>query len=192
MIKSSIVTYLDKELTDKVREVQKRLYELTGSRACLDLWGPHITVGSGVTIPDADEADFLKHLSTVAKEFTPFPVTIKDYDFMDNFSAGKTSGAYTPYVIYLGVVVNPELQHLAETIEEKVIKGRETYWHQQWPYNPHITLAFKDLNKEGFERAKKLLANKPFAGETTIDHVAIHRQNEKGVFEETDRFSFIG
>ena len=62
MIKSSIVAYLDQSLTKKVRAVQEELFTLTGSRACIDLWEPHITVGSGVMIPDEKESDFLKSL----------------------------------------------------------------------------------------------------------------------------------
>lgn len=45
----SLVSFLSGEEYKQVRELQKELSTITGSRKCLEDWLPHITIGGGVT-----------------------------------------------------------------------------------------------------------------------------------------------
>ncbi len=182
-----IIIYLDSNLTKKVRTVQNKLLEMTDSHACIDIWEPHITVGSGMRIDNKDLNFVYKDIKSVVKNFKPFKIKIKNYNFMDNWPGGKTLD-YTHYVIYLDVIVNKTLQKLAEELMGNVTAKRERYYNQPWPYNPHLTVAFKDLNKEGFLKAKKILEKEKFEGETIVDHVAIATERESGKWVEYKRF----
>ena len=153
-----IIIYLDENLNKKIRAIQERLLEITGSRACLDTENPHITVGSGIKVDEKNLELVCGEIKSVAKKFKPFKIKIKNYKFIDDWVGGKTS-SYTPYVIYLDIVVNRNLQKLAEELMKKVTNKYERYYDQPWPYNPHLTVAFKDLDKRGFLKAKKILEN---------------------------------
>ena len=41
------------------------------------------------------------------------------------------------------------------------------------PYLPHVTLAFRDLSREGFEAGSAYLADKTIHLSSTIDHIAL-------------------
>ena len=108
---------------------------------------------------------------------------------MDDWPGGKLKG-YSPFVIYLDVVVSPDLQRLAEELEKNVIRGRDVYYKQPWPFHPHLTIAFKDLTKGGFLKARKLLENEIFSSTILVDHVAIIKETSEGKFVEYKRFNF--
>lgn len=172
MHKFPIIIYTDEQFTKKVRTIQQELYALTGSRACLDLWEPHITIGSAVMVKEVDTTNLFNDMEKALANSTPFQVQIKNFGFMDNWPGGNM-GSYTPYVIYLDVMVNNELLELAQNIRDQVTSKRERSYNMPWPYTPHLTVAFKDLGKQGFEKARLLLKDRTFEHTTTIDHVAI-------------------
>ncbi|MBI4116140.1 2'-5' RNA ligase family protein [Candidatus Pacearchaeota archaeon] len=188
-MKFPIVIYLDKNLTKKIRGIQKRLSKITGSRACLDMETPHITIGSGIKINKKDFELVSMEINSVVKNFKQFKIKIKNYKFMDDWIGGKTPG-YTSYVIYLDVVVNENLQKLAEELMDKVTSKHERYYDQPWPYNPHLTVAFKDLDKNGFLKAKEILENEKFEAEMIVDNAAISTEGKNGKWAEYKRFKF--
>jgi len=174
-----IIIYTDSALTKKVRSIQQELHELTGSKACLELWEPHITVGSAVKVDDDEVADLLNDMKDATRGLKPFQINIENFNFMDNWPGGKMDD-YTPYVVYLDVIVNPQLQRLAENIRDTVTSKRNCSYTMPWPYNPHLTVAFKDLNKEEFEKAKQLLQGRTFKYTTMVDHVALAEELPNG------------
>ena len=119
-----IIIYLDKFLTKRVREIQRKLFDLTGSRSCIDIWEPHITIGSGMRVKEDDLELVYDDIKSVVENFKPFKIKIRNYNFIDNWPGGKTPG-YTKYVIYLDVIVNSQLQKLARELMEKVTVKRE-------------------------------------------------------------------
>lgn len=171
-----LVAYVDEALTAKVRTIQQQLSDLTGSHACLDVWDPHISVGSEVWLKDDELDDYASELKAATANTPPFLVTIANFGFIDNWSGGKLPGN-TPYGVFLDVVVTPELQHLVELIRP-VCAARRQYFEMPWPYHPHITIAFKDLTQEGYEKAKQLFEKQPFSVRTAIDSFSIVRHNE--------------
>jgi len=183
----SIIIYLDKKLNQKVRDIQRELFNLTGSRACLDLWKPHLTIGAGVRVDDKKLGSLYKDIKENLKGIKPFKVKIKDYGFMNNWMSGKLKG-FTKYVAYLDVIKNKELQKLFNILKKNVTDKREIFY---WPiskYDPHITAAFKDLEHKGFLKAKKFLNNKKFEDELTIDHIALVKENPDESWTEYKRF----
>src|SRR3989344_8688832 len=123
----SIVIYFDKKLNHKVRNIQKELFNLTGSRACLDLWKPHFTIGAGVRLEDKRLNFLYKDIEKNLKGIKSFKVKIKDYCFMDNWIGGKLKG-FTKYVVYLNIIKNKELQKLFDILKKNVINKREIFY----------------------------------------------------------------
>ena len=188
MEKYSQVIYLNEKLIQKVILIQKKLFRITGSRACLDLWKPHITIGDGLWLDKDSEEKYCEKIASVVQNFSPFYVGAKNYTFEDDWNSGDLG--YSPFAISLGVVVNNKLNNLAEAVKNKITVNFSSFYRQPLPYMPHITVAFKDLNKEDYEKAKELLKNETFDDKTIIDHVSISKENAEGLWIEYKRFRF--
>jgi len=108
---------------------------------------------------------------------------------MDNWMEGKLEG-FTKYVACFDVINNEKLQHLFDVLKKNVTDTREIFY---WPiseYNPHITMAFKDLEHEGFLKAKEFLKDKKFENELVVNHIALAKENPDESWTEFKRFNF--
>ncbi|MBU0636023.1 2'-5' RNA ligase family protein [Candidatus Micrarchaeota archaeon] len=184
----SIVSYFDQELTKEIQFLQEKLLDLSGSSACLDIWEPHITVGSGVEMEQSKLPEFYQDIQSAITSFEPFEVAIAGFDFIDSF-VGKVDNC-SLYVVYLRVIPSEKLQLLAERIKKHVTDKQKVWYTQPWPFIPHITLAFKDLSQEGFEKAKVFFQNEHFTKTTKIDHVSIVLEIQEKKWREYKRFGF--
>jgi 2'-5' RNA ligase len=186
--KFSLVCYLEGESKQKVRDLQNKLFDLTGSRACLDCWEPHITVGDGVWV-NADELkeaeSFFQRLADAEK---PFEVTLEGFGGRTDRPSG-IGEVTTPYVLWIDVVVNDELRQLVQTIQATITSKYSLWWSMPQPYTPHATLAFRDLSEEGHRLGTELLKNEGFKDTITVSHIAlVENLPEKDV--EYKRFYF--
>jgi 2'-5' RNA ligase len=186
--KYSIVTYLNDESSKKVREIQQKLFELTGSRACLDEWEPHTTVGSGIWVTEEELAEVEKTFTQLAKETKPFSVTVSGFGGLTDRKGGEGE-ATTPYVLWIDIVVGDELKNLAGMIEEEVTSKYKLWYKMPVPYTPHVTVAFRDLNKEGYEKGREYLKELNFEDEIIISHIALV-EKLPGKDVEYKRFDF--
>jgi len=185
----SVIIYLNKKLNKRVRDIQKKLLDLTNSKACLDLWEPHLTIGAGVRVDDKELDLLYKDIKKNLEGIKSFKVKIKNYGFMDNWMGGDLKG-FTKYVIYLHVIKNRKLKRLFNILKKNVTDKREIFYKPIEKYIPHITMAFKDLSHEKFLKAKKILKNKKFKDELIIDHIALARENPNEEWPEYKRFKF--
>ena len=124
---------------------------------------PHITLQPPFEWAD----DNLPLLETSLKEFAsrqqPIAITLKGFN------------AFAPRVIYINVVISPELLTLqadlmayAESnlgIVDKVSKTR--------PFVPHITVAFRDLTKQNFRVAWPEFVKRQLHFEFTADKLTL-------------------
>lgn len=174
-----IIIYLNKELEKQVRILQKEISDLTGSTASLDLWKPHITVGSAVQVEDSGLEDFYDDLKEIAHDSELFSIQLDSFDFMEDWSGAK-EGIDSPYVVYLKIAHSQQLEDLALLIKECITLERRCTYSMPWPYKPHLMLAFKDLDEDGFKKAKNLLQDRSFKANIQVDHIAIAQQLEGG------------
>ncbi len=168
----SVVTYLEGEAKAEVRALQEKLAEVTGSRECLDSWQPHLTVGDGPTVTDAELSELEAAMRTLTETETPFSVTLAEFGEKTDRKGGAGE-ITTPYVLHIKVQVNPALERLVARIEREITSQYELWYHMPQPYAPHVTLAFRDLTEEGFYTGRKFLANMSFAQDIEINHVAL-------------------
>ena len=166
----SIVCYLENEHHDRVRVIQKELLKLTGSRKCLDSWSPHLTIGSGILVISEKQAEIDKSFGKLTNEQKEFEVLLADFGGTENF---KGADGLTPYVLWINVVVNKELQTLFDNIAETITCKYDTFWPRIIQYVPHVTVAYGDLNAEGYEKGKMYLSELKFTDTIKISHVAL-------------------
>ncbi len=167
----SVVCYLDSDSTNTIRSIQKKLGELTGARASLDLWRPHITVGDGIEIDDRELVAVRSAFENSIKNTNSFYISMYDILKID-FREGGVGGTTTPYGPYLDVVRNDDLLGLVEKTSE-VSRQLNKWYFMPSPYHPHCALAFKDLNEEGFIKGARYLDDQTFNIKAKIDHIAL-------------------
>lgn len=189
MHKFSLVIYFDKKLTNKIISLQRELYRLTGSHACLDIWQPHLTIGSGIIVQDENIKQVKKILKSITSKVSPFEVVVKDFSFMNNWPGGKLPG-HTKYLVGLDVKVNKNLSWLAQVVKLELTDKCKVWYEQPWPYLPHLTIAYKDLNLEGFKKANEIYKKKNFSGKTLINHIALVQKNKNGIWKKYVIFKF--
>lgn len=168
-MKLSIVSYLDPDTTRQVRELQKTLSDLTGSIAALTSWSPHITLGDGVEVDDTDT--LVAELTQIANSTNSFDLKVSGFSSIDSRPIGRGEIS-TPYVIYIDVVPNQALLDLVQKIG-RVTNEYETWYLMHRPYLPHVTLAFRDLTKDGYEKGLEYLKDKDVELVSKIDHIAL-------------------
>jgi len=167
----SIVSYMDESATWHIRELQQTLSDLTGSKASLLSWEPHLTVGDGVTVDDDQFQKLVNEVKTSAVALPAFSLQLSGFSSIDNRPIGKNEVS-TPYVLYIDVIVSQQLLDVVSAVE-KITRSGEKWYHMPSPYLPHVTLAFRDLTAEGYQKGLAYLDGRSVDITTTIDHIAL-------------------
>ena len=180
-----LIAVLDPEAARAVRQIQLELEEVSGSHACLREWQPHISVGSEAWVKDNEVDAYADRLREATKGIRSMEVVINGFNYIDFWIGGMLKG-HTRYVIFLGVHATPQIQRLAEAVETVTAKEK-LFYKMHWPYVPHVTLAYKDLTGDGYRKAKQLLSFRQFVCSARLDHFALMKQDDQGMFQEHRR-----
>lgn len=186
--KFSIVCYLAGEKLDRVRNLQEEVSKLTGSRASLDSWIPHVTVGDGIWVSEPELKILEKELFELTNQQEKFLVNIGGFGGLTNRKGGEGE-VTTPYVLWIDVDVNENLKKLVDNIYSQVSSKYKLWYSMPKPYTPHVTVAFRDLSKEGYYKGLQFLEDKKFSDEIEVSHIAlVEKLPDKDV--EYKRFYF--
>ena len=180
------VAYLERYNEKKIRNLQKELSILTGSKSCLLEWRPHITVGKALELNKLQLQKLKKELTDFASSQPSFDIELKDYGFMIHKIVAKLFNC-EPYVIYLNVVANHRLVAFVKKLD--AIMKKYDFNFDIFPYNPHLTLAFKDLDQDGYNKARRYLKNKTFSDIFKISSFSLATDKKgDGEFKEVIKF----
>lgn len=139
--------------------------------ASLNSWEPHITLGDGIILYEEQLSPFDRSIEKAVSSYKPFMLSLSDFGFLDNWNGGSNHKA-TPYVIYINVVLTETLAQLVNAIATAT-ESNEKWYCMPRPYLPHVTLAFRDLTKKGYEIGKNYLEGQKVLTTAEIDHVAL-------------------
>lgn len=138
---------------------------------------PHITVIAPFRPKKEVSIEALfQTIETFAKEQEPFEIVLQ------NFSKFDTR------VIFVAVELSEQLENLWKKLNLQLAKAfqiKEKYKI----YNPHITVAFKDLEKAMFPKAWLYFSTTEFQREFEANHLALLQHNGK-FWEVIKRFAF--
>ena len=191
----SLVAYLGGEEYKKVRRIQKNLQEITGSKKCLEDWLPHITLGDGIAVTREEISRVESEIKRWSEKQKVTKSKVTGFGGIENWK-GAVEGKITPYVIWLDVEVSPGLLQLYNTLRDEITAHHNTWLPRTTTYTPHITLAFSDLTKEGYEAGMKFLSDQQ--EETVLDfsisHIALVECYGEGNMTsiEYKKFYFVG
>ena len=128
-------------IQDAVREIQYDLRDRYNTKATLKS-PPHITLIPPFEL-SSDRLEPLQiELENFAKKRSPFAINLSGF------------AAFPPRVIYVDVVPNPILQNLYVEIASTLANNLNILDpYASRPFVPHVTVGFRDLTPENFERA---------------------------------------
>jgi 2'-5' RNA ligase len=163
-------------LQQNVEAIKNPLSEITGSKHSLGIV-PHVTLISPVqwSVEEINRKKAL--LAEALVRMQPFSIRL------DGFSSFRRD------VLFIRTIVPQEIIEWQRELEH-LIRSHfpDKFHHPQREWHPHVTLAFKDLSPEGFDRGMQWLKDRQFVVEETLNGITelIH----KGSWKPDQDFSF--
>jgi len=93
---------------------------------------------------------------------------------------GAIEGKVSPYVIWIDVKSSDDLVNLFNKLRNDITSKEETWLPRIVDFVPHITLAFIDLNKEGYEKGLRYLDGKEMDREFDISQISLVKCHGEG------------
>ena len=157
----------EEPLKARVTAIKKDLEVKYNTRAALKS-PPHITLH----MPFRWKFKKIDRLTTVlqdlADDFSSFSVELNGF------------GAFEPRVIFLKVAENDKLHELKHQINEASLKQWKLFERVDTrPFHPHMTVAFRDLNKSRFSLAWAEYKDKEFQAQFEAKKLTLLKHNGK-------------
>ncbi len=157
----------DEEVIEKVDH--HRLYAAAhfNSRHALKS-PPHITLFPPFRLSEAQINQVTGVIEKYGQKHNQFEVKLQDFDF------------FPPRVVYLAVEENEDLIKLQKGLNQllredlKIEADRPDH-----NFNPHLTIAHRDLNKENFYRALEYFTNQTFEEFFKVEDMVLLRHDGK-------------
>lgn len=139
---------------------------------------PHITLHMPFRWKEEKELELVKKLHEFAGGFRPLHI------HLDNFAA------FPPRVIFINVVKSPGLEKLYLGLKRFCKRELNLFNadYKDQPFHPHLTLAFRDLKKQNYERAWAEFAHKEYKTEFVANKIALLKHTSRiwEVYKEFD------
>jgi 2'-5' RNA ligase len=149
-------------------EIKKEVARKFDSKAALRS-PPHITLHMPFKLKNQKKEILISRLNRLAQKHSSLRLEL------DGF------GAFAPKVIYINVLLDPELLKLQKAIAGLMLKKMsiQNANYKKTPFKPHLTIAFRDLKKIQFEKAWEYYQQRSFKSVCTIDEITLLKHNGK-------------
>ena len=140
---------------------------------------PHITLHMPFEWKNSKAAFLQESLNKFSQLCTPFEFELKNF------------GCFPPRVIFVEVTENPWLKELQNRLTQHCKSELNLFNanRKDLPYNPHLTVAFRDLKKSVFPEAWQQVKNEVFHHCFTCNGFALLKHNGKQ-WETNTHFNF--
>jgi 2'-5' RNA ligase len=167
----SLIVNLSGESYKNARTLQKEISTISGAKRSIEDWLPHITIGDGPLLSEEELINYERELSNFCKTQKKLIARLKGFTGIDNWKGAQLG--LSPYVVWIDVEVSDDLKSLFEELRDGLTSKHEAWLPRTINYTPHLTLAFADLTKEGYEKSLELLKTKVIDQEFIIDNITI-------------------
>jgi len=162
-----------KDMISEIKQSFARTYHVTHALKS----PPHITLIPPFKMNEAQEKGVTEFLGPFVQNARPFQLKLEHY------------GCFKPRVIFIKPILNEQLLELYTTISQKFSAEFPTGQSSRRPFNPHLTIAFRDLKPKIFKLAWKELETKEFKAEFPVDRIFLLKHDGKK-WEEFKQFRF--
>jgi 2'-5' RNA ligase len=155
---------LPQALSDEILSITQKISNDYKTRKALSS-PPHITLVPPFWYPNA-KIDALKNTVSELKLDTE-PISIR----LDGFSS------FPSRVLFINVVLSPELSECHERVYAYLPKDLKSNIKVYREYSPHITIAFKDISQENFEKAQNEYIPQSYIQEFSLENIDLYRHD---------------
>jgi 2'-5' RNA ligase len=167
-----IVTAAPPDVAGRIDEARRRVAEIGGCRSAL-AYPPHVTLRTGALVPAPLVSSFLDAFGTVVGRWTPFPIRTDGL-----LQTSYRDRDQEKYLVGYRVLKDAPLAEL----NERLLRCSAWRASSRLHFEPHLTLAFDDLDREGYRRTSDWIQENSGAlpGSFTwiCDNVGLYRREE--------------
>lgn len=161
-----IALVLPPPLDEEVIRLKEYFRDRYDSKAALRS-PPHITLHMPFKWKENREQELIGALQKFCTGRKGFEVELKNF------------GCFPPRVIFIDVLRTPELEQLQKDLVKfcrSELNLTNANWRDQ-PFNPHVTLAFRDLRKDRFAEAWKEFQGREFGAKVQMNTITLLKHN---------------
>lgn len=150
------------EIQDEITKLKHEVAEKYGSKHALKS-PPHITLHMPFKWKDKRFHELVEVVKKLNEQIKPFEVQLKDFDFFE------------PRVVFVDVIENDKLREQQKKVVDicrKQLKLDNANYRNR-PFHPHITIAFRDLKKRMFYKAKQAFEGRGFSCGFPVEEVTL-------------------
>jgi 2'-5' RNA ligase len=164
-----IITTPPNDVAAKIDSARRRICEIGNSRAAL-AYPPHVTLRTGALVPATMISSFIEAFGAAVGRWDPFPVKTEGV-----WRTSYRDGENEKFLVGYRVAKDPALLAL----NERLLRCSTWRASSRIHFEPHLTLAFDDLDHDRFEKIEHWLDENPGSvpqGFTwTCDNVGLFR-----------------
>jgi 2'-5' RNA ligase len=161
-------------LEEQVHGIKEEFYQKYGIKGAFRSKA-HITLQMPFNLALNREEKFITELMQLMKAQKSFTLHLKNF------------GCFEPRVVFINIIENSDINLLQKNIE-KFMKQFQVFngTHKNHGFNPHITIAFRDLKKPTFYKIWNEVKDRPFKESFLAESITIFKHNGKSwdVFKE--------
>jgi len=156
------------ELRREITGIKEHFAEVYASRAALKS-PPHITLHPPFKWQMGDLPPLVQSLERFAAKHEPIPIRLAGF------------GAFVPRVIYIKPLKTPELNEVYKALQAHLKADFDLVdpKAKTRAFSPHVTVAFRDLQKSQFRKAWKIFETKTFEAEFRAESLTLLLHNGK-------------
>jgi 2'-5' RNA ligase len=164
-----IAIVLPQAIAGEIEVFRKDMADAYNSKAALKVM-PHITLKAPFKLPSDESTSLLDWFRSMPIPYKLFPVILENFGCFDN----KHSK-----VIYVKPVMSPQLQDLHSVVIKNFMAAypqinTSTHEHR---FNPHVTIAYRDLTPENFEKAWAVYRVRNYTSTFTCESFCLLKHN---------------
>lgn len=150
-IRFIIITVPPPEVAARIDSARRAVCKLADSHAAL-AYPPHVTLRTGVLVPGESVSRFIQDFKGVVGTWEPFPLSTEGF-----LTTSYPSDGALKWLVGYRVRKDEALV----TLNRRLLSYEPYRASGRLDFQPHVTLAFDDLTKEGFSRACGYLTPRP-------------------------------
>ena len=165
-----VITTPPRDVCGSIDEARKLVSGISGSRAAL-AYPPHVTMRTGMLVPSALVSSFIDSFEAVVIGWNPCPIRT-DGLWITSYRDREEE----KYLVGYRVAKDPGLT----AMNSRLLTYTTWRASSRLSFEPHLTLAFDDLDLDGFVRVQHWLNDNPGglpkAFSWTCDNVGLYRR----------------
>jgi len=126
---------------------------------------PHITLIAPFVTDQETKSEVIEFLNRFAQTSSGFPLHIDGFDH------------FNQKVIFLKPVSNRPLSALGRRINNEFYRHFPQFKRPNFSFSAHMTVAYRDISSDVFDRSWEIYREKPFSGQCVIDRLFLLRHN---------------